>query len=82
VNEAASGPLGRLVIVEDDPFLLEQLTWALKGKFIVTSARDATLGINYFLEGLGQALFGNDIRFLQRWAESIAQLDPRAVDVT
>jgi DNA-binding NtrC family response regulator len=33
-----------MVIVEDDPFLLEQLTWALKGKFSVSSARDATHG--------------------------------------
>ena len=37
-------PLGRIVIVEDDPFLLEQLTWALKGKFDVTAARDADAG--------------------------------------
>jgi len=34
--------LGRIVIVEDDAVLLEQLTWALKGKFAVSSARDAT----------------------------------------
>jgi DNA-binding NtrC family response regulator len=43
-----SGPpaaaLGRIVIVEDDEVLLEQLTWALKGKFAVSSARDATHG--------------------------------------
>jgi len=37
-------PLGRLVIVEDDPFLLEQLGWALKGRFAVSSARDAGQG--------------------------------------
>ena len=37
-------PLGRIVIVEDDAFLLEQLTWALKGRFAVSSARDATHG--------------------------------------
>ncbi|MEX1246241.1 MAG: sigma-54 dependent transcriptional regulator [Thermoanaerobaculia bacterium] len=36
--------LGRIVIVEDDPFLLEQLTWALKGRFAVSSARDAAQG--------------------------------------
>ena len=36
--------LPRVLIVEDDPFLLEQLTWALKGKFAVTGARDATEG--------------------------------------
>jgi DNA-binding NtrC family response regulator len=36
--------LGRIVIVEDDAVLLEQLTWALKGKFTVSSARDATQG--------------------------------------
>jgi DNA-binding NtrC family response regulator len=39
-----SSGLGRIVIVEDDPELLEQLTWALKGKFAVSSARDATHG--------------------------------------
>jgi DNA-binding NtrC family response regulator len=38
------GPLGRIVIVDDDPFLLEQLTWALKGKFAVSAARDAVHG--------------------------------------
>ncbi len=37
-------PLGRILIVEDDPFLLQQLTWALKGRFAVSSARDATEG--------------------------------------
>ncbi|HEY2796523.1 MAG TPA: sigma-54 dependent transcriptional regulator [Thermoanaerobaculia bacterium] len=36
--------LGRIVIVEDDPELLEQLTWALKGRFSVSAARDATHG--------------------------------------
>ncbi len=36
--------LGRILIVEDDADLLEQLTWALKGKFAVSSARDATQG--------------------------------------
>jgi DNA-binding NtrC family response regulator len=35
---------GTIVIVEDDPILLDQLSWALKGKFEVTSARDATAG--------------------------------------
>ena len=40
----SDGPLGRIVIVEDDPILLEQLTWALKGKFSVSGARDATHG--------------------------------------
>ncbi len=39
------GPeLPRVLIVEDDPFLLEQLTWALQGKFAVTGARDAVEG--------------------------------------
>ena len=33
------GDLGRILIVEDDPLLLEQLTWALKGKFSVDAAR-------------------------------------------
>ena len=36
--------LGRLLIVEDDPFLLEQLTWALKGRFTVSAARDGPQG--------------------------------------
>jgi DNA-binding NtrC family response regulator len=44
VSDPAAGPLGRIVIVEDDPFLLEQLTWSLKGKFSVSGARDATHG--------------------------------------
>jgi DNA-binding NtrC family response regulator len=35
------GAPGTIVIVEDDPILLDQLTWALKGKFEVFSARDA-----------------------------------------
>jgi DNA-binding NtrC family response regulator len=35
------GAPGTIVIVEDDPILLDQLTWALKGRFEVTSARDA-----------------------------------------
>jgi DNA-binding NtrC family response regulator len=46
VNASAPGEarLGRVVVVEDDPVLLEQLTWALKGKFDVSAARDATHG--------------------------------------
>jgi DNA-binding NtrC family response regulator len=36
--------LGRIVVVEDDPFLLDQLTWALKGRFTVDTARDAIHG--------------------------------------
>jgi DNA-binding NtrC family response regulator len=35
------GAPGTIVIVEDDPVLLDQLTWALKGKFDVISAGDA-----------------------------------------
>jgi len=35
---------GRLVIVEDDPFLREQLTWSLKKDFDVTTAADAVAG--------------------------------------
>jgi signal transduction histidine kinase len=36
-SERPGGPgLGRIVIVDDDPFLVEQLTWALKGRFVVT----------------------------------------------
>ena len=41
---SGGGPLGRIVIVEDDATLLEQLTWALKGRFAVSAARDATHG--------------------------------------
>ncbi len=40
----SEAPRGRIVIIEDDALLLEQLTWALKGKFAVSSAGDATLG--------------------------------------
>jgi two-component system, NtrC family, response regulator AtoC len=36
------GAPGTIVIVEDDPILLDQLTWALKGRFEVTTARDAS----------------------------------------
>jgi two-component system response regulator HydG len=44
VNVGAAPRLGRIVIVEDDAALLEQLTWALKGNFAVSGARDATHG--------------------------------------
>ncbi len=44
MSAGSERPLGRIVIVEDDPFLLEQLTWALKGKFAVSAARDAAQG--------------------------------------
>ncbi len=37
-------PLGRVLVVEDDPILLDQLTWALKGSFEVTAAKDADAG--------------------------------------
>ncbi len=40
----ALGTLGRILIVEDDAFLLDQLTWSLKGMFEVVGARDATQG--------------------------------------
>jgi DNA-binding NtrC family response regulator len=36
------GDPGTIVIVEDDPILIDQLSWALKGKFEVRSARNAT----------------------------------------
>jgi DNA-binding NtrC family response regulator len=36
---------GRLAVVEDDPVLLDQLVWALKGKFEVHGAQDATEGL-------------------------------------
>ena len=35
------GTLGSVVIVEDDPILLDQLTWSLKGHFEIASATDA-----------------------------------------
>jgi DNA-binding NtrC family response regulator len=35
---------GRILIVEDDPVLLDQLSWALKGKFEVLRARDTREG--------------------------------------
>jgi DNA-binding NtrC family response regulator len=38
---ASPGAPGTIVIVEDDPILVDQLTWALKGKFEVSCARDA-----------------------------------------
>jgi len=44
LSEGAAAPTGRILIVEDDAFLLEQLTWALKGRFSVSTARDATQG--------------------------------------
>ncbi|MEP6995111.1 MAG: sigma-54 dependent transcriptional regulator, partial [Acidobacteriota bacterium] len=44
MSDPPAGRLGQIVIVEDDPVLLEQLTWALKGKFSVSAARDATHG--------------------------------------
>ena len=37
-------PLGRVLVVEDDPVLLDQLTWALKGSFDVVGAKDADAG--------------------------------------
>jgi DNA-binding NtrC family response regulator len=36
--------VGRILIVEDDPILLDQLSWALKEKFQVLLARNATEG--------------------------------------
>lgn len=44
MSAPADRALGRIVIVDDDPFLVEQLTWALKGRFVVSAARDATIG--------------------------------------
>jgi len=37
---------GRVLIVEDDPVLLDQLTWALKERFEVLAASDAAEGRN------------------------------------
>jgi two-component system NtrC family response regulator len=42
MSEPSAEQQGRILVVEDDPFLLEQLTWTLKGRFSVSSARDAT----------------------------------------
>jgi DNA-binding NtrC family response regulator len=39
---ASAGRLGRILIVEDDAALLDQLTWALKSDFEVVGSRDAT----------------------------------------
>jgi len=36
---------GRVAIVEDDPVLLDQLGWALRGRFEVLPARDAAEGL-------------------------------------
>jgi DNA-binding NtrC family response regulator len=41
VTQAGRARLGRILIVEDDAGLLEQLRWALAGHFEVTSIRDA-----------------------------------------
>jgi len=41
---AKPGAPGTIVVVEDDPQLLEQLTWALKGHFEIRGARDAVRG--------------------------------------
>ncbi len=38
---AAPGAAGTILIVEDDSVLLDQLTWALKNKFEISTARDA-----------------------------------------
>ena len=38
------GP-GRLAVVEDDPVLLDQLTWALKGRFDLFKGSDAVQGL-------------------------------------
>ena len=40
--------LGRILIVEDDAALLEQLAWALKDKFEVLRAPDAREGRSLF----------------------------------
>ncbi|HEY6066844.1 MAG TPA: sigma-54 dependent transcriptional regulator [Thermoanaerobaculia bacterium] len=38
----SADPPGTIVIVEDDPILLDQLRWALKGEFDVKTAEDAS----------------------------------------
>jgi two-component system NtrC family response regulator len=42
---SAPAPEGRLVIVEDDAALLDQLIWSLKGTFEVSKASDAATGL-------------------------------------
>ena len=41
---SANSSLGRVLVVEDDPILLDQLTGALKGSFEVIAAHDADAG--------------------------------------
>ncbi|MDQ2980319.1 MAG: sigma-54 dependent transcriptional regulator [Acidobacteriota bacterium] len=48
---SAKTPLGRVLVVEDDPILLDQLRWSLKGVFEVTGAPDPAAG---------RALLGSD----------------------
>ena len=43
MTDSSSAP-GTILVVEDDPFLLDQLRWALKGAFEVRGARDAVEG--------------------------------------
>ena len=42
MTQAAQSGLGRILVVEDDEGLLDQLRWALRGHFDVTGVRDAT----------------------------------------
>jgi DNA-binding NtrC family response regulator len=53
-------PLGRVLVVEDDPILLDQLKWALKGVFEVAGAPDATAA--HALLGSEPDLFLFDLR--------------------
>ncbi|MCA1581944.1 MAG: sigma-54 dependent transcriptional regulator [Acidobacteria bacterium] len=41
IDSALPPAPGTILVVEDDPFLLEQLKWSLKGAFEVRGARDA-----------------------------------------
>ena len=52
--------LGRVLVVEDDPILLDQLRWSLKGLFEVTGAPDAATGRS--LLGSDPDLFLFDLR--------------------
>ncbi|HEX7616996.1 MAG TPA: sigma-54 dependent transcriptional regulator [Thermoanaerobaculia bacterium] len=45
MDPGRKGAEGRLAVVEDDPLLLDQLVWALKERFEVHSAGNATEGL-------------------------------------
>ncbi len=76
---------GRVAVVEDDPVLLEQLGWALKGKFDVLSARDAEQGLA--LADLDPDVFLVDLRLPpsgepEEGLRLVASLRKKCADVT